>query len=134
MDRIFNNSSAEDSFHRFPELAKKIFHCPGTASGSVASRWMSWIKCVRGILSDGQYDDQNLEDLLKEELGTSRRIFDFETTSGAGPRIALLTSRVSDGKACVIANYRGVGSRLGGLAYEFLIPKRQDENPFLWQV
>lgn len=134
MDRIFNDSSAENSFNKFPELAQKIFHWPSSASGSLVSRWTSWINCLRGILSDGQYDVENLEDLLKKELGTNRRIFDFETTCGAGPRVALITSRISDGKACVLANYRGVGDRLGGPAYEFLVPKTQDENPFLWQV
>lgn len=134
MDQIFNDSSAENSFNKFPELAQKIFHRPGSASGSLVSRWTSWINCLRGILSDGQYDVENLEDLLKKELGTNRRIFDFETTCRTGPRVALITSRISDGKACVLANYRGVGDRPGGPAYEFLVPKTQDENPFLWQV
>lgn len=134
MDQIFNNSSAEHSFNRFTELAKKIFRWPVPANKSLSSRCMSWISYLKGILSDGQYDVENLEDVLKEELGTTRRIFDSETTCGPGPRVALITSRISDGKACVLANYRGVGNRLGGASYEFLTPKTRDENPYLWQV
>jgi hypothetical protein len=37
-----------------------------------------------------------------------RRWFDVTTTSSTGCRVAIITSRTSDGKACVLANYRGI--------------------------
>ncbi|QQK41072.1 Zinc finger, RING-type [Penicillium digitatum] len=61
-------------------------------------------------------------------------MFDVTTTSSTGCRVAIITSRTSDGKACVLANYRGMGQREVNAAYEFLIPKMADENPHVWKV
>lgn len=61
-------------------------------------------------------------------------MFDVTTTSSTGCRVAIITSRTSDGKACVLANYRGMGQREVNAAYEFLIPKTADENPHVWKV
>ncbi|KAJ5865430.1 Acyl transferase/acyl hydrolase/lysophospholipase [Penicillium soppii] len=61
-------------------------------------------------------------------------MFDMSTTRTAGSRVAIITSRISDGKACVLANYRGVGRRLVDSAYEFLKPEEESQNPFLWEA
>ncbi|CAG7951165.1 unnamed protein product [Penicillium salamii] len=51
--------------------------------------------------------------------------------TSAGCRVAIITSRISDGKACVLANYRGKGHRDLKAAYQFLTPRTENENPFL---
>lgn len=129
MDLVFNGSRPETSFQAFPGFAEKIFG----RSGAV-NKCISWAKCLKGLIKDSQYDGQNLEGVLKEQLGTSRRVFDAETTSCAGPKVALITSRISGGKACVLANYRGIGTRQKDSAYEFLVPGSESENPLLWEV
>jgi hypothetical protein len=75
-----------------------------------------------------------VDKVLQEALGLGRRIFDFGTTACASSRVAVITSRISDSKACVLANYRGVGFRDTESAYEFLIPETQNYNPFLWEA
>ncbi|KAJ5369970.1 uncharacterized protein N7496_006062 [Penicillium cataractarum] len=137
MDFIFNKSSAGQSFHKFPELARKIFGSPGTSqelSALSIAKCALWIKYFTGFLADGWYDGNELDNVLQEELGLSRRIFDFGTTPSTGSRVAVITSRISDGKACVLANYRGMGLRDIESAYEFLIPETQAHNPFLWEA
>jgi hypothetical protein len=56
------------------------------------------------------------------------------TTSPAGCRVAVVASRTSDGKACVLANYHGVGLRDLSAAYQFLIPQTHQEIPFVWEA
>ncbi|KAJ5899175.1 hypothetical protein N7495_003919 [Penicillium taxi] len=134
MDFAFNKNSAEQSFEKFPQFAQEIFPSPRPSqavSFANCERWMRWLT---GVLTDGQYDEENLENILKKSLGSNRRIFDVGTTSGVGSRVAVITSRVSDGRACVIANYRGAGFRSAESAYQFLMPEAQDQNPFLWEV
>ncbi|KAJ5100808.1 hypothetical protein N7456_006860 [Penicillium angulare] len=127
MDLVFNRSSAERSFQRFPEFAEKIFEQP-------ARKVQAWVLGLKGLLLNGKYDDRALEETLTAVLGAERRIFDVGTTSGIGSRVAIIVSRISDGKACVIANYRGVGRQKGESAYEFLMPRSHNENPLLRDV
>lgn len=134
MNTVFNSSSAEDSFENFPSLARQIFASSNCTSRTILSNFRPLLQCLAGVLSDGQYDDRNLENILKSVLGQDRRIFDVGTTSGVCKRIAIITSQISDGKACVLANYRGVGIRSVQSAYRFLIPQAPDQNPFLWEV
>jgi hypothetical protein len=77
------------------------------------------------------YDSQSLAQTLKEAVPADRRIFDVATASPAGCRVAVVASRTSDGKACVLANYRGTGQRRADAAYEFLTPSHDRENPYL---
>jgi hypothetical protein len=72
--------------------------------------------------------------VLKDGLGSTRRMFDFSTTSGSSSRVTIIASRISDGKACVIANYRGVGPRPVEAVYLFLKPQEYNEDPFLWEA
>jgi hypothetical protein len=132
MDLVFNHSSADSSFRRFPDLARKIFQQP--AKPVQALKCLAWITGLKHLLLDGKYDDQVLEQTLKAALGPDRRIFDAGTTCGTGSRVAVIASRISDGKACLLANYRGIGRHAGMSAYEFLMPQSQDQNPLLWEV
>lgn len=131
MDIIFNKSSAEKSFHRFPDFARKIFNHPKTTS---SNKCIQWVRGFIGFLKDAQYDERTLETTLKEVLGPHRRLFDSTTTHDDRSRVAVIASRTSDGKACVLANYRGVGRQAGESAYEFLEPQNDSQNPFLWEV
>lgn len=63
-----------------------------------------------------------LEETLKATLGPDRRIFDIDIIYITGSRVAIITSRISDGKAYLLANYYSVGRYIGISAYEFLIP------------
>jgi hypothetical protein len=130
MDLVFNHSSVDDSFQRFPDLARKIFQQPAKP----ALKCLAWIKGVERLLRDGKYDDYVLDETLKAALGPDRRIFDVETTCGVGSRVAVIASRISDGKACLLANYRGIGRQTGVSAYEFLMPQSEAQNPLLWEV
>lgn len=78
--------------------------------------------------------EKNLENVLKDALSSNRRLFDFGTTSGSNSRVAIIASRISDGKACVMANYRGAGLRPVEGAYLFLEPQDHNNDPFLWEA
>ncbi|KAJ6105174.1 hypothetical protein N7523_010248 [Penicillium sp. IBT 18751x] len=132
MDLIINKSSADDSFRRFPKFARNIFDAPPPYPSN--NKCAKWFKIFTGIFSDGQYDGEALESMLKEVLGPNRRLFDVGTTHDAGSRVAIITSRTSDGKACVLANYRGIDRKIEESAYEFLEPMNEIENPFLWEA
>ncbi|OGE47359.1 hypothetical protein PENARI_c048G11836 [Penicillium arizonense] len=110
VDIVLNGLSAEESCAKFPALARIIFGSPR-------------------FLADCQYDSERLEDTLQKVVDPQRRMFDVTTTSSTRCRVAIITSRTSDGKACVLANYRGTGQREVNAAYQFLIPKTEDENP-----
>lgn len=135
IDLILNGSSAEDSFRKFPAFARKVFQLTSAPSHkSSVFNCAKWIKCVAGLLADGQYDGAKLENTLKEAIDPDRRMFDVSTTRTAGSRVAIIASRISDGKACVLANYRGVGRRPVDSAYQFLKPEQESQNPFLWEA
>lgn len=135
IDIMLNGSSAEDSFRKFPDFARKVFQLASAPlhKFSVFS-CAKWIKCVTGFLADGQYDGIKLENTLKEAIDPAQRMFDVSTTRTAGIRVAIITSRISDGKACVLANYRGAGRRPVDSAYQFLKPEEESQNPFLWEA
>lgn len=135
VDMVLNGLSAEESCAKFPAFARMIFGSPPKhAPKSPISRCATWIKSLACFLADCQYDSERLEDALQRVVDPQRRMFDVTTTSSTGCRVAIITSRTSDGKACVLANYRGMGQREVNAAYEFLIPKMADENPHVWKV
>lgn len=135
MDLVLNNLSADECFRKFPEFARKAFESgPWLFEETPIQSYIKWMRVLAGILRDGQYDGKGLDQILKSGLGAFRRMFDFGTTAGSGSRICVIASRVSDGKACVMANYRGVGSRPTEAAYEFLTPRGAHEDPLLWQA
>ncbi|KAJ5611997.1 hypothetical protein N7510_005191 [Penicillium lagena] len=128
IDIFLNNSSVEQSFNAFPPLARKIFRC---SSKTPVFRWIQWFASAFNLAKHGLYDSQSLAQTFKEVVSPCRRIFDAATANPTGCRVAIVASRTSDGKACVLANYRGTGPRTGNAAYEFLAPHNDQENPFL---
>ncbi|KAJ5775840.1 uncharacterized protein N7511_000851 [Penicillium nucicola] len=136
LDMVLNGLSAKESCAKFPAIAHRIFGSPTKhAPNSQLYRCATWIKNIAGILADCQYDSKILGDILQKVVDPQRRLFDATTTtSSTGCRVAIITSRTSDGKACVLANYRGMGQREVNAAYHFLIPKTADENPHICQL
>ncbi|KAJ5642529.1 hypothetical protein N7490_006529 [Penicillium lividum] len=134
MDIIFNESSAEESFAKFPALARKIFESSRDDFTLPIRRCIQWFGSAFNLTTASQYDSKNLAEILQAVIGPHRRMFDIAATSPAGCRVAVIASRTSDGKACVLANYHGVGLRDPNAAYQFLIPRDHRENPKAWEA
>ncbi|KAJ5291503.1 hypothetical protein N7478_000754 [Penicillium angulare] len=133
IDLILNKYSATKTFERFPSLAQKVFNLPSSPFRTM--KCLAWVSILKDLILDGRYDEEVLEHTLKDAIGSDRRIFDDSTTHGGGSRVAIITSRISDGKACVLANYQGTGRHPGHeSSYEFLSPQSWEENPPLWKV
>ncbi|KAJ5291406.1 hypothetical protein N7478_000657 [Penicillium angulare] len=133
IDLILNKYSATKTFERFPSLAQKVFNLPSSPFRTM--KCLAWVSILKDLILDGRYDEEVLEHTLKDAIGSDRRIFDGSTTHGGGSRVAIITSRISDGKACVLANYQGTGRHPGNeSSYEFLSPQSWEENPPLWKV
>ncbi|CAG8017029.1 unnamed protein product [Penicillium salamii] len=128
IDIILNQSSVTQCFNAFPDLARNIFR---RSSNSPVPRCIQWLASAFNLTRDGLYGSDRLSQIFKAAVGPSRRMFDVATASPAGCRIAIVASRTSDGKACVLANYRGTSPRTINTAYQFLAPRNDEENPSL---
>ncbi|KAJ5340343.1 hypothetical protein N7541_009467 [Penicillium brevicompactum] len=128
---ILNQSSVTQCFNAFPDLARNIFR---PSSNSPVPRSIRWLASAFNLITDGLYDSDGLSQIFKAAVGPSRRMFDVATASPAGCRIAIVASRTSDGKACVLANYRRKSPRSANTAYQFLAPHDDREDPFLWEA
>jgi hypothetical protein len=128
VDIILNQSSVTQCFNAFPDLARNIFR---RSSNSPVPRCIQWLASAFNLTTHGLYDYDRLSQIFKAAVGPSRRMFDVATASPAGCRIAIVASRTSDGKACVLANYRGTSPRTTNTAYQFLAPRNGGENPAL---
>jgi hypothetical protein len=132
---IFNDTSAEDGFTKFPAIAQAIFQPPTYREKLPLYRGFKLIDRALSVLIDCHYSSNILEHNLKKLLGHQKRIFDTPTTERSGGcRVAIVTSRSTDGKACVLANYRGVGHRSPNASYQFLVSQNEKHNPFLWEA
>ncbi|CAG8905044.1 unnamed protein product [Penicillium nalgiovense] len=128
IDVFLNQSSVTQCFDAFPHLARNIF-CH--SSETPIPRCIRWFASAFNLTTDGLYDSEGLSKILKAAVDPSRRMFDVATANPAGCRIAIVASRTSDGKACVLANYRGTSPRSTNTAYEFLTPHNDRQNPSL---
>ncbi|KAJ5737415.1 uncharacterized protein N7483_002540 [Penicillium malachiteum] len=125
IDLFLNPGSVEGCFYQFPQRARKIFH----RSTATTPRLLRIMASALNLSTHGLYDSERLSETVKEVTGPGRRLFDTATVSPAGCRVAFVTSRTADGKAVVLANYRGSGQRNADAAYEFLVPRSNEENP-----
>ncbi|KAF3002269.1 hypothetical protein E8E15_000535 [Penicillium rubens] len=128
IDIILNQSSVTQCFNAFPDLARDIFR---RSSNSPVPRCIQWLASALNLTTDGLYNSNRLSQILKAAVGPSRRMFDVATASPAGCRVAIVASRTSDGKACVLANYRGASARTPNTAYQFLAPRNGGKGPAL---
>ncbi|CAG8138277.1 unnamed protein product, partial [Penicillium salamii] len=131
IDIILNQSSVTQCFNAFPDLARNIFR---RSSNSPVPRCIRWLASAFNLTTDGLYDSDGLSHIFKTAVGPSRRMFDVVTASPAGCRIAIVASRTSDGKACILANYRGASPRPTNTAYQFLVPHHDRKDPFQWEA
>ncbi|KAF7589431.1 hypothetical protein BBP40_004301 [Aspergillus hancockii] len=130
LDMTCNGTSAEDACMEFPALARKIFQ-----RSRMAGSWIFWLlKSTASLMNSNQYDMNLLGDALNKRYNAKAKIFDVTGTSPAGRRVVITTNRVSDGKVCVLANYRGIRRSMSETGYQFLLPRNESENPLLTDV
>lgn len=129
---FLNGVSAKESFAKFPTFARMVFHPSSTTAPLL--RGIRIVRRTLQMLGGGWYNTSELEEVLRKAVDPNRRIFDVPTANFAGCRVAVVASRTSDGKACVLANYRGLGQRQADAAYIFFIPHSDAENPRLIDV
>ncbi len=110
---MYNGTSVEEGYHKFPDFARKAFRPCGPAS-----RLWPWLAAIVGILKDGYYDTNSLDRILNELLPPTLRLLDVPALAPTGTRVGVVASRTSDGKPILFPNYRGVGSRSEKLPYE----------------
>ncbi|KAL4861318.1 hypothetical protein BDV12DRAFT_208132 [Aspergillus spectabilis] len=128
-DLVYNGTSVEEGYHKFPAFARKAFQPCGPAS-----RLWPWLAAIVGILKDGYYDTTSLDRILNELLPSRLRLFDLPALVPAGTRVGVVASRTSDGKPILFPNYRGVGSRSEKLPYEVVQADSETQNPRLQDV
>ena len=90
----------------FDRLTRQLFwagHRRANAFHSVRR----FLKCW---LTDGCYDVEVLESLLKENFGDHRRVFDSPQPN-SGAKVAVTATTISNAFPFVFSNYNGVGSR-----------------------
>ncbi|BCR99929.1 patatin-like phospholipase family protein [Aspergillus luchuensis] len=125
-DQVYNNTSAAEACRRFPDLAQCIFQ----PAYSLSRIW-PWLGCVLNLVRDGAYDSGALERTLQQVCQQGRRVFDVMPPLAAGRRLAIVASRISDGRPVVFPNYRGVRHGSVDLAYQRIVPHGESQNPLL---
>ena len=94
------------SIEQFKTMTKRVFRRPYGENTFVA-------RCrqyVRSILSDGYYNIQSLEDILRESFGHDRRMFDTPLLD-SGTRVAVTASDIADASTFIFSNYNGLDDR-----------------------
>ncbi|GAA93247.1 phospholipase, patatin family protein [Aspergillus luchuensis IFO 4308] len=125
-DQVYNNTSAAEACRRFPDLAQCIFQPVYSLS-----RIWPCLNCVLNLVRDGAYDSGALERTLQQVCQQGRRVFDVMPPLAAGRRLAIVASRISDGRPVVFPNYRGVRHGSVDLAYQRIVPHGESQNPLL---
>lgn len=128
-DFVYNRTSVEESYCKFPDFARKAFWPACATFGK-----FPWLAAIISFLRDGYYNSGMLDWTLQELYSRTRWLFDVAAISPAGNRIAVVISWISDGKPCVFTNYHGVGCRVATLPYEVLVPLNDASDPLLWEV
>jgi hypothetical protein len=113
----------------FKAFCERIFAQPD----SFWTMLTSPLNLLANLVTDSRYDSSVLDQTLQEAFG-SRRLFTSNPEQGAGTRIAVTASRVSDGKLCLFTNYRRVSRSTDPSAYQLLVPRAGCEEPRLWEV
>ncbi|KAL2836064.1 hypothetical protein BJX68DRAFT_274726 [Aspergillus pseudodeflectus] len=106
---VYNGTSVEEGYHKFPVFTRKAFQPCGPAS-----RLWPWLAAMVGILKDGYYNTTSLNRILNELLSSRLRLFNLPALVPAGTRPILFP------------NYRGVGSRSEKLLYEAVFFQPRD--------
>ncbi|CDM32582.1 unnamed protein product [Penicillium roqueforti FM164] len=83
------------------------------------------------LTTDSFYNSEGLSKILKAAVNLSCCIFDIATANPTGCRIAIIVSCISNSKAYILANYRGISPRSTNTAYEFLTLYNNRQDPSL---
>lgn len=92
-----------------------------------------WLRFVMAPLKDGFYDSGALDRTIQSVCQRERRLFDAMTPSTAGHRLAIVVSRISDGKSCLFPNYRGMGGAGVDPTSQATVSSDLSQNPLLWE-
>jgi hypothetical protein len=128
-DFVYNNTSAAAAYEKFPDFARQAFQ---PACG-VLDKW-NWLRFAMALLKDGSYDSDALDRTIQNICQRGRRLFDVMAPSTAGRRLAVIVSRISDGKPGVFPNYRGVGRTGANPTSQATVSPDLSQNPLLWEV
>ena len=92
------------------------------------------LTALANLLNDGRHDSELLDQTLQEVYGATRRLCDPGQISPAGCRVAVTASRISDGKVCLLTNYRGI-QQLPAKSEDRLVRSQNNtDSPFLWEA
>jgi hypothetical protein len=108
LDLFTNDSSVEASILKFNNLAYRVFPRSGLHSTSFCVRM---IAILRSLFRDRRYNAMDLEGVVKEEFGTTRRLFGSSTTGPLGAKIAIMAAETSKSVLCIFTNYNKTGQR-----------------------
>ena len=90
----------------FDRVTRQLFR----AGHKRASAFHSFRRFLKCWLSDGCYDVKIFENLLKENFGDDRRVFD-SLQPNSGVKVAVTATTISNAFPYVFSNYNGVGVR-----------------------
>ena len=127
---MYNGTSAEEGYCKFPSFAQKAFQ---PSNSSTLGRF-PWLASIISLLTDNHYDSNILDRTLQELYKPERRLFDVVPAAPAGIRVAIVASRISDGKPRVFTNHRGEGRAAADPPYEVSMPQNGIQDPLLWEV
>lgn len=127
LEWIVEGTPIDVAIQKYHILAQRIFSGRPSNPGWLSRSW----NALRNWFADGQYDSAVLDEALKETFGVERHMFDVPASLPAGSRVAVTTSRISDGKLCLLANYRRQGASSG---YQFLVSRDGAREPLLWEA
>lgn len=126
-DFVYNGTSAEEGYCKFPDFARKAFRTSTLSA-------FPWFAFVINLLTDNHYDSDILDQTLQGLYKLGHKLFDVLPASPAGIRVAIVASRISDGKPRVFTNYRGEGRTAADPPYEVSMPQNGTQDPLLWEV
>lgn len=131
-DFVYNETSAEDGFRKFLDFAQTALKPSRTAFTK-----FPWLAFIASLVTDSHYDSDVMDRTLQGLYRAGQKLFDSVPSSPASPtrsRVAVVASRISDGKPCVFTNHRGVKPTVANPPYKVLLLQNGDQNPELWEM
>jgi hypothetical protein len=108
LDLFTNGSSIKSSTLKFTNLAQRVFPRSGLHSTSFCVRTLA---VLRSLFRDRRYNASDLEEVVKEEFGTTRRLFGASTSGPLGAKIAIMAAETSESVLCILTNYNKTAQR-----------------------
>ncbi|KAL8939686.1 MAG: hypothetical protein Q9216_003226 [Gyalolechia sp. 2 TL-2023] len=121
----------DDCIKTFDTFTRQLFGVHLTKGRKIWTRLRDYFRCW---LSDGCYDIDDLEALLKDVFGAEQRMFDADRAGIAGCKVAVTGTTISDATAFIFSNYNGHGKRGKTCDYKHVRPQRIEQEPFVWEA